>query len=78
MFLVQKGGGEGGTRLECGNQCKLALVVVVVLYGIAENENEVLWVLRRGGFLVVEVETHLSVGFGGSKERGKGSDKGRI
>jgi len=36
----------GGTTFECGNQCKLAFVVVLVKPRIAENANEVLWVLQ--------------------------------
>lgn len=46
-LAAQRDGGEGGTALESGNQCKLAFVVVVVLSGVAENANEVLWVLRK-------------------------------
>jgi len=36
----------GRTIFERGNQCKLALVVVLVKPRIAENANEVLWVLH--------------------------------
>lgn len=48
-------GGEGRAGLECGNQCKLAVGVVLVLHGIAENVNAMFWVL------------HKWRGFGGSR-----------
>lgn len=40
-----RGGGEGGTKFECGNQCKLAFGVVLELSGVEENVNAVMWVL---------------------------------